>query len=110
MGVMDHEPSVAEVVNTLRQARALIEVPERWTQTYVAVDSTGFPCSPLASEALCWCALGAVERIAGHDGDLHLRVSDLLRAHTPDNSVASFNDSHSHSEVLALFDAAIKAA
>lgn len=37
-----------------------------WTQSRRARDAAGNPAEPASSEAVCWCIVGAIQRIAGH--------------------------------------------
>lgn len=87
-------------------ARELISVPERWTQGSLAESRLGRPIGPSTPGAVCWCALGAVQKVAD---DLNMpfggAVSHLNKA-GPIN-LGLFNDTHTHPEVVALFDRAI---
>jgi hypothetical protein len=98
----------------------LIEKPENWTQEYYARDSAGQPvcdedgdeieseCSALSAAATCWCIWGAAYKcgiIKRNDSDFvaALGFTDSCEPHT-------FNDSHTHAEVLALLKSAIERA
>lgn len=97
-------------------ARALIASPENWTQGRLAETADGkfvFPKEPIAAR---FCALGATVHVRG--GHLNLDVLARLDAEVPaefcglsrdTEKVSLFNDTHSHAEVLALFDRAIAA-
>jgi hypothetical protein len=63
---------------------------------------------PLDKSAVCFCALGAIFRTQGsHDQSDAVR---FLESVVDDMDVGEFNDSHTHKEILALFDRAIKIA
>jgi hypothetical protein len=94
-------------LDVLKAARALISDPARWTQNVMARDADGgqytFGCAP---QTVSWCALGALQHITGKastNGAL-----DALDTQLPIYiTIDYFNDTHTHAEVLALFDAAI---
>ena len=88
----------------LRAARALISNPDNWTQGKFARDWTGKETTPSATDAFCWCAVGALEKVGSN-----AEPFKALRWSLPTGcrSISSFNDSHHHAEVLALFDKAI---
>lgn len=93
------------VLTALTKARELISDPVRWTQGEMARDSRGEQESACSEAAVKWCALGAIIRTAGSSAvemSATITLNRLLRG-----SIAEYNDTHSHSEVLALFDAAI---
>lgn len=106
----------------LREARALISDPERWTQRAFARPAQGKrETSPLSDDAKCWCAMGAIERAA--DGsplmsaDRAMCVLDdvVWELHPRAASrIAYLNDGGSramcHPRVLAAFDRAIELA
>lgn len=104
----------------LRRARRLIELREHWVQRDIAQDITGeglsTPHSPTAAK---FCAIGALCRAASpsYEDSVDQAVALLARivrslvrvdAGGNDEIVVEFNDSHSHSEVLELFDLAVR--
>jgi hypothetical protein len=92
----------------LRAARAKIANPENWTQEAYARDSEGIPCDCLAPGAQKWCLFGAFKAVAPLTPEVQQHETTRLltaAAHTP--FLAKFNDSHTHAEVLAIFDVAI---
>lgn len=90
-------------------ARAKIEKLEHWTQGAFARDIVGSALRDgFAKSAVCFCSMGAVEAAVG----IHGKVVDdavylLYRAYDQCYAVEAFNDSHSHQEVLEMFDKAI---
>lgn len=96
------------VKHTLIAARKLIEKPENWLQGMMAANGDGVWVPPSAPMAVKFCALGAIQRIAGEfrAGP----VNDAVRLAAKTTSLALFNNTHSHAEVLAAFDRAIEAA
>jgi hypothetical protein len=101
----------------LERVYALIEKPENWTQEYYARDAGGDPIcdvdgelieSPMAAnadEAACWCLWGAAYK-CGIPESKDQELATALAFDFP-SSVADFNDTHSHAEVLARLRRAI---
>lgn len=92
-------------------ARKRIENPENWTQRVFARNKDGDPLCihPMCihdpgKEAFSFCASAALllEGVQGAS-DVFWTLTALL----PHQSLSDFNDSHTHEEVLALFDRAI---
>jgi len=97
----------AELKQVLIKARELISKPENWTQRATARSADGRRVSALSTEAVCYCAMGAMVKVA----PLYLgsRLDFLLSAAVQE-SAAHYNDTHTHAEVLAMFDKAIELA
>jgi hypothetical protein len=92
-------------LEVLKAARERIAVPERWTQGCAARTSSGEPRFTGDPDAARWCAIGSIF----HDHpyltaatDAYAAVVDVVKG-----NLSEFNDSHTHSEVLAAFDRAI---
>jgi hypothetical protein len=100
-------------IEILREARQLIESPERWTQGALARRSDGVDCSPFVVSATCWCSIGAIEHVGAYMSKAKLDAFQALSAavYDPDcdGDVGFWNDAHTHPEVLAAFDRAIAA-
>jgi hypothetical protein len=94
-------------LETLKAARQLITDPAKWTQGVAARNRLGSSIDPLAENAFCFCSLGAIRNVVASDDHAFERASDALRSHSPTGVAAAFNDTHTHAEVLALFDKAI---
>lgn len=98
------------MLETLKAIRDLITEPDHWIQNSNAHDALGQACDPLSTDASCWCLLGACIRVtSGNDYGSTTRLYDHMRSYMP-NGITEFNDSHTHAEVLALVDEAIKRA
>ncbi len=94
-------------LETLKAARQLITDPAKWTQGEYARDADGNEVRAWSEDAACFCAYGAIQRVTGvedNEADFF-----LMRACTKkfEVEVIHLNDTHTHAEVLALFDAAI---
>jgi hypothetical protein len=89
-------------------ARALIADPKNWTQDVMASRADQMECEPRDPDAVCWCSLGAISKVT--EGlEEFWRARDALRQFVSDSpSVSEFNDTHTHAEVLAVFDRAIE--
>lgn len=96
------------VVQILKEARALISDEKNWTQGAYARDTIGREVRVLGPEAMCFCALGALEKIM-LGGAMWSASYMLMKKEAGDDclAVSDFNDTHNHAEVLALFDRAI---
>ena len=93
---------------TLIAARALIADERRWTKRAKARDEYGLIATPTDERAICFCSIGAIEKVC-------CRYVEQINARQQLNSVISmslsiYNDTHTHAEVLAMFDKAIEAA
>jgi hypothetical protein len=100
-------------VEILEKARELISDRNRWAKGHFAKTKEGRNCNTLSEEAFSFCSLGALCKII----DIHVmsvtgkEATETLRRSLPSGTdIAGFNDTHRHSEVIALFDRAIAAA
>ena len=97
-------------LETLKAARQLISDPAKWTQGEFARDATGYAVRPINDDCVCFCALGAIahvdktHKLRGSAAEKYL---SKLCEKSRNISIGIFNDTHTHAEVLALFDAAI---
>lgn len=109
---------MSAVVSVLREARARIADPARWTCGESARDGVGDPCAAVEECAVCWCALGSVEACRAWDveGQALGLMSGVARALGYDaigsSCTAMLNDAPetTHADVLALYDLAIEQA
>ena len=90
-------------------AKALIEKPSNWTQKACARDYNGLEVAPLSSEACSWCILGAVRKVTSDTNNekVYEKVYENLYPFINEVLISEFNDRHSHSEILAVFDKGI---
>jgi hypothetical protein len=107
----------------LTAARKVIEKPEHFSQRTYARDKDGMHVSYLSTDAVAFCAAGAMGRVITHDAptELGYEVVDLLdaaaRAQYPGACPTSrgagivyVNDTLGHEATLAMFDEAIRRA
>lgn len=104
-----------QVKEILIAARARIENRDNWIQGTNATDSTGnMHLSPMALAACKFCMLGAVLNVTQIHSSAYPALEALAKHISGHDSwvpatVTRFNDGRTHSEVLAVFDKAIKA-
>lgn len=108
-------------MSVLTEARKLIEDPEHWLQGVYAMDETKtvglYPKNPAAT---CFCSIGAVVHVLPEDALPEKEVQALSAAVwaldpawaeankvRKDRCIAGYNDTHTHEEVLAVWDHAI---
>jgi hypothetical protein len=91
-------------VEILKAAKALITDEKNWAQGCIARSASGEEVGALNPTACRFCAVGAIQKVATDES--RIPVIDILRS-LAKGSVSFFNDSHSHAEVLSLFDLAI---
>lgn len=93
------------VERNLRLARALISEASRWTQGCAAEDETGTSVPSDDESAVCWCSLGALHLVNYLYGDVEKATAMLKNA--MDGYIWTYNDFHTHEEVMAKWDVAI---
>jgi hypothetical protein len=98
-------------VELLREARALIDTPEKWTQGAFARDGKGDRVDELDKRACRFCASGATSRVTGIKSPAITPAYKAIQRAMGVGvfEVSVFNDQHTHAEVLAAFDKAIAA-
>jgi hypothetical protein len=113
-------------VSVLTEARKLIADPEHWLQGRYAETAGHLPVAPKDPKAVRFCSIGAVVHLLPPDAlpeaevrQLSAAVHELepdwfsgfvkkdLCAARSDRCIAQYNDSHTHEEVLAVWDHAI---
>lgn len=108
-------PNKPETVKSILQsARELIADPAHWTQSAFARDVNGNDCVSNDPEAVCFCALGALNKAANYydskkNATLYFKAKAALRDMIYPHNISMFNDrfDRTHAEILRLFDDAI---
>lgn len=95
---------------TLQKARDLIADPAHWTQKASARSAEGNSVSVRSPKAESFCTLGAIDRVVGHDSGFYDATHFIYQVIGSADSIAQFNDSHTHAEVLDVLDVAIEKA
>lgn len=112
---MEQEKSQRQIQKEILQAaRKLIEESKHWTQGKMARDAYGNPIDRRSPLAVCFCAWGAVGRVCaglGYDRKQERdMIMPLMRFFPGDfvlTGLVEFNDTHTHGEVIELFDKTI---
>lgn len=97
-------------VELLTRARAIIENPQNWTKGEMARDAGGRLVVSHSPDAVCFCAVGALRRAAYELCIDRFPSFYTLQKWCGTEPVPLFNDTHTHADVLALYDRAIEAA
>jgi hypothetical protein len=71
-----------KVVDLLRDARARLSDPKKWTAGEYARDSAGRDTDPSSTDAVSWCGQGAIYASGSAQGMLSLEQIILLESHT----------------------------
>lgn len=107
---------MSTLAQDLRAAKALIDSTEKWTQKVYARDAQGIPVEDWSQRATCFCSIGAVWRSVlkpSRDGSPDYvfgkagKMIDALSQVVDENRIIHFNDSHTHAEVMEVWDKAI---
>lgn len=101
-------------IEILKNARSIINTPDNWTQDAVARNNINEKVSAHSSEAVCWCAMGAMYKASknnlSEDYQKAFYFLDSEAKNTIYFTVLNFNDKTDHEAVLGLFDRAIERA
>lgn len=95
-------------VQVLTEARELLSDEKRWTKGEAARNVWGDVVSPHDEAAVCFCSLGALDKVTGRNSLDYLFAQRMLHKCIPEG-VVNFNDNPltEHSEIIAAFDQAI---
>ena len=94
----------------LKAARALIRDPKCWTVGAFARAADGGRVQAGDARAVSWCLAGALYHLglfASEDRPGEAKKALVNALPGGGTTLAEFNDSHTHPEVLAVYDAAI---
>lgn len=101
------------ILEVLKKARALIDIPEKWTKGYAARDKRDRPISFSAEGAVCFCLLGAIAKVTvgSQGGPAMASVTDFFQdlIPMPSSGIMLFNDNKftTHADIMQLLDTAI---
>lgn len=90
----------------LKQAKSLIDTPDKWTQENFALSENDIPVDYDSPEACRFCAIGAVWRCDVQGSGAERTLRNAIHGY----SIVEFNDNSAHDQVMAAFDLAIKIA
>ena len=99
----------------LIKAKAVIADPKHWTQGWYAKDAKGQSTGPSTPDAVCWCSLGALKKVAHEENTYSTRfaATEYLAVASDEwgySGIPDFNDNSSHKVVMRAWDKAIKLA
>lgn len=96
----------------LIKARDLIADPAQWTQHANARDEEGISTNTFSEQATCWCSDGALVKASNQpeNHSEYQRAGAALKEAAGGQSYVEFNDTHTHAEVMTMFDTAIATA
>lgn len=103
----------SEASLVLIKARQFIQRADCWTQHAWARDAGGQSVDSLSDKATSFCLHGALVRAAGGFYTPSREEAYILlreAAGNPKGFPGSWNDTHTHAEILSAFDRAIEAA
>ena len=99
----------------LIKAKAVIADPKHWTQGWYAHNAEGQDVEPAEPDAVCWCSLGALKKVA-HEENANgacfaaTEYLAVVAAECGYSGISDFNDNLSHEAVMREWDEAIKLA
>ena len=99
----------------LTKAKAVIADPKHWAQGQYAKDAKGHPVGPAEPDAVCWCSVGVLEKVAHEEDTYSTRFAAMwylldVSVECGYNDISDFNDNSSHETVMKAWDKAIKLA
>jgi hypothetical protein len=95
-----------QLKKTAVQVRELIADPDHWTRDFCAVDKDGNRALIFGSEAVGWCLMGAIAKVCDNRD---LILTDFEKyLYSKIASISTFNDLHSHEEILSFLDEVIE--
>ena len=115
---MNPRTDIVEVAALLVAARTVVADPARWCAWSHALDANGHRCGGRADSAVCWGALGALDRAAADAGASHATFLEARRqvnqasVHVADSWTATawvLDYEAAHTMTVAIFDEAIRA-
>ena len=99
----------------LIKAKAVIADPKHWTKGWYAHNAEGQDVGPAEPDAVCWCSLGALKKVA-HEENANgacFAATEYLAVVSDEygySGIPDFNDNSSHEAVMKAWDKAIKLA
>jgi hypothetical protein len=88
----------------------LLRDPTHWTQRAYAKDADGNCVTSDDPSAVCWCIYGAINKCYPNDEDhkmvLRHKLREILCKEYGNPTIAEFNDTGTHANVVALLEQA----
>ena len=106
-----------KVSEVLKAGKAVIADPKNWAKEWFAYDEQARMTESCSPDAVCWCSTGALSKVAPKDMSTRFKAENWLHhaadtadPDSPVHCMPYYNDTHTHEEVMAVWDAAIKLA
>ena len=115
---MDPRTDIVQVAALLVAARTVVTDPARWCAYAHALDANGHRCEGRSNNAVCWGALGALDRAAADASAPHrifldarwkVNQASLRVANSWTGTAWVLDYNAAHSMTVAIFDEAIRA-
>ena len=115
---MHPRTDIVEVAALLVAARTVVADPARWCAWPHALDANGHRCDGRSNNAVCWGALGALDRAAADADASHgtflearqqVNRASVRVAHSWTGTAWMLDHDAAHSMTVAIFDKAIRA-
>lgn len=101
----------AQILQNLIDGRALIANEANWIQGTNARDAEGNRVDSISEAAVCYCSAGALMAVTPYTVPAAMKLWDAIKAITGEAiGPVGYNDTHTHAEVLAVWDKAIELA
>lgn len=100
----------SQIISVLKSARELISDEKNWTQGDYALDDKGEIAGATSNAAVCFCAVGAIIRVAP-DGIARRNADNELSFTCKERfgqCAVGVNDNYDHPTVLSMFDKTIE--
>ncbi len=94
----------------IQQAIDLISDESKWITNTFARDAEGLMCNPSDSKAVCWCALGAIQKFCSTESEMNniMRcLSNYIYDHSY-RSITHINDTKGREKVIEFLQEYIK--
>jgi hypothetical protein len=99
---------MSQVQKDAQAAYELLSDKNKWTTDHYARDAAGRPAQPYAQGAVCWCAIGAAERVTRdvQRADRLIDTLGVMLGVTKRRSLAELNDGpDGYEKILAAYKA-----
>lgn len=96
----------------LQGVKTLLSDPNRWTSEALAKDIHREATNPESKEAVCWCLIGATQKVSNGNEYAAYEARTLLREqmdrHYGYQGIPAFNDECGYLPVMDVIDKALK--
>lgn len=96
----------AKTHGIVKDIRALLSDRSKWTTGTFARNDQGRVVGARSEEAVCWCLVGAFEKVTNH-GTNNFEFNEFEK-NFPNRYVAAWNDQHNYEDVRDMLDALIE--